>query len=357
MKTVKKSFIALMATLAVGTAAVAGLAFGLGNAADGALRANADTVAEEETAKIVFGENNLKLEADTPVILTIDSVLSGIYGFEWQSGNATFTFGGIDGSYGLNAESAAFEVEISSPQTTEVAIVSAEGGDLSFLVTYSVEYTDLVIGENALELKADKPAHCIIGGEGTIAPAGYYTFTRTAGSATLDLSVNGKLQAVTLTRTAPTVTVFINSPASTVISVYWTADITFGVTVTYSETDPAAPDVAALKVGENVVKATGDGAEYTFTAPEAGTYALSSESLNAYVMVEKTYSDPDFGTWTDWEWIELFTAEYDNFGNIEKVTGFNSYEFTVLEGERVNFLMATNDWNDDTYTVTLVKKA
>ncbi len=82
-----------------------------------------------------------------------------------------------------------------------------------------------------------------------------------------------------------------------------------------------------LGVGTKTVSDDGWGTKYTFTAPATGTYSISWTSDNADI-----YEDPD-GSST---WIEA-----------------SGYEFTLEEGETITFLMATVNWEADSYDVTI----
>lgn len=270
MKTKKRSFVALMATLAVGTAAVAGFGIASMKSVNNGLFAKADTVIEDEET-----------------------------------------------------------------------------------------YTDLVIGDNALTLTANEVQNCIIRSDvdGEQAPAGWYTFTKlgAVGFANFDFVINGEIETKTLNRINTTFTVQIMSPSSTVIPAYWSANSTINFAITYSETDPNAPDVATLNVGENTVNATGEGAEYVFTSENGGSYSLSCHDKNAFIMVETVYVDPEYGDVVNYEEVPLFDAEYDQYGEIIEVKEWLTYEFTVEAGKSVKFLMSTLDWSDAQYTVTIAE--
>lgn len=106
--------------------------------------------------------------------------------------------------------------------------------------------------------------------------------------------------------------------------------------LSYSET----LNGSTLQTGPNEVKADGMGLEYTLknTQRVPATYTLTCTDPNAFIMVRVAHEVEGYGTvWSD-EWIEGET-----------------YTFTLKGGESITFIMATNDWEDDTYEVTITK--
>ncbi|MDE6850458.1 MAG: hypothetical protein K2J54_03935, partial [Clostridia bacterium] len=137
---------------------------------------------------------------------------------------------------------------------------------------------------------------------------------------------------------------------------YWSADTSISFAITYSETDPNAPEVETLNVGDNAVNATGEGAEYVFTSENGGSYSLSCHDENAYIMVETVYVDPMYGEVTNYEEVPLFDAEYNQYGEIVELKEWLTYDFTVEAGQSVKFIMSTRDWSDAQYTVVIEEK-
>lgn len=89
--------------------------------------------------------------------------------------------------------------------------------------------------------------------------------------------------------------------------------------------DPTKP-VTVLSVGDNLVAATYLGTALTFTAPEDGTYTLSSGDANAYFMSQ---DDMEIA---------------------------NPYSFDLKAGQSITIKFSTADFSDsDTYTVTITK--
>lgn len=307
------------------------------------------TITSDEDTTIVFevsylidtGNNHISLKAGVSQTFALNSNLVGTYGFEWTAGEATMTISGV-GTYTLSESNATVSVDINLPSTTEITFASATDVELKFVLTYSAEYTDLVIGSNSLTLTANDVQNCIIGTgvEGETAPAGYYTFTKvgTVGFASFEFLIDGEVQVKTLDRINTTFTVYLNAPSTTVIPAYYSVNTSINFTISYSETDPNAASGNTLSEGPQTVNATGDGVEYTFTSENGGSYELKCTDSNAFIMVLVTYIDPYYGVETsEWEWIEDTSA----------------YSFTLTAGGTINFLMSTNNWKDDTYEVTI----
>lgn len=443
MKTKTKNVVSLLATLAIGTASVAGLAFGV-NANHG-FAAHADTSITEVTdSDITLGINSVTLDAGEEETFVFDITQVGTYGFEWISGAAVFKFEDISvapdpddpiqdpddpltgvsdpyenvplglnedidyfyvkiatpdtakvtifaeenteikfevthridtglnvfnsGSYKVNnipageyqldlvagsgtvslgntnyvldAEHPAYNIELSSPATTQVVISSYGDAALEFNLTFNETVSKIVLGANTLTIAEGSTAYVVINDvvvedeeHPEFAGAGYYTFARTGGEATFII----ENKTFVLGNDTPEFTVYIGTPRTSIISVSNGTSVSF--TLSHSETDPNASS-SALILGNNVVNATGFGEYYTFTATKAGTYELNCESDNAFIMVETEYGDEQIL----WSW-------NDEAGDFV----YTSYTFTLLKGESKTFIMATNDWNDDTYTVNIKK--
>lgn len=430
MKTKKKSFVALIATLAIGTASVAGLALGA-NANHGFV-AKADTsITAVADSDIKLGTNSVTLYAGEEKTFVLDITNVGTYGFKWLSGAAVFKFEDIsvvadpddpiydpddpltgvsdpyenvplglneeldyfyvkiatpdtakvtiiaeedteikfevshridtginvfnsgsykvndipagkyqlewkkgngvlkigDETYTLNADNKTQDIELSSPATTEVEVVSNSDEALEFTLSYNETVDKIIVGENSLS----GDSYVIIDS----ISAGYYTFTLTSGSATFAIANN----TFDLNDDNAKFTVYIGSPNTTVISVTDITAVSF--TLSYSETDPDASS-STLKVGTQLVNATGFGEYYTFTASrgQAGTYTLNCYDDNAFIMVVTEYGEEQIlWAWND----KTFEMEY------------KEYSFTLAAGQSITFLMATNDWNDASYNVIIAK--
>lgn len=356
MKTKKKSFVALLATFAVGTAAVAGLGFASIKSADNGLFAHAETRTVSE-GTLEIGENTVNLTAGEAQTFSINFEESGIFEFEYPfnydeegnkvldiNGHASFTINGE--VYYLNENSTVFSVELESPNTAEVVIVSDETVEFSFTVGYIANYTGLNIGSNTLDLVANEKVNCVLKGEnGAMVPAGYYTFTSVSGDASFEFTYYGigeddkepvtKIEVLSEEKTSFTVN--LTAPNTTVIPVYSAVDGIVEFNITYSEIDPNAQE-GMLVLGSNTVKATGDGIEYVFSNAynRSISYKITCDDLNAFIMVETIYVDPVYGDVATWEWVEN-----------------NTYTFTLAKDASIKFLMATNDWEDDEYVVVI----
>lgn len=291
------------------------------------------TVTSDEDTTIVFdveylvdtGLNEFTLQANVSQTYSINCLNVGNYTIELQSGSGTVTFSGV-GTYVLDAEHSSYTVTLDSPATTQVTVVSTVDVTLKFVMTYTETVTNLNVGANSLSLKEGQPVNAIINS----ISAGYYTFTRGTQSANFKFNLNGQETVYSLKKGSDSFTVYINSPRTTAISVYWDKDINVAFTISYSETDPDAPQGNTLSVGTQTVQATGWGENYTFTSAEGGTYQITSSSTNAYIMVEGEYGA---------EWVET------------------PYTFTLTEGETITFVMATDNFEDEDYQVTITKLA
>lgn len=292
------------------------------------------TIVFEVSYLIDTGTNHISLEAGVSQTFALNSNLVGTYEFGWVAGAATMTISGV-GTYTLSESNPTVSVDLSTPSSTEITFASATDVELSFTLTYSAEYTDLVIGSNSLTLTANDVQHCIIGSGvvGQNAPTGYYTFTRTSGSARVTLLIGGQEQTITLNAKNTSFTAYIVSPSATVIEIYWTSNISFNFDISYSETDPNA----GLSLGAQTVNASAWGEEYTFTAASDGTYTLTCYDANAYIMAETEYGAEEINIYYDDNWD----------------ISYSDYTFTLSAGETIRFYMCTNDWNDDTYEVII----
>ncbi|MDE6441830.1 MAG: hypothetical protein K2L12_03640 [Clostridia bacterium] len=290
------------------------------------------TVTSDEDTTIVFdveylvdtGVNEFTLKAGVSQTYSINSLNAGKYTIELQSGSGTVTFSGV-GTYVLDAEHTSYTVTLESPATTQVTVVSDVDVTLKFEMTYAETVTNLKVGENSLSLKAGQPVNAVIDS----ISAGYYTFTKDEDSANFKFNLNGQETEYSLKKGSTSFTVYINSPKTTPISIYWDDDSDLVFTLSYSETDPAAQG-NTLSVGTQTVQATGWGENYTFTSAEGGTYQITSDSENAYIMVEGEYGA---------EWVEI------------------PYTFTLTEGGTITFVMSTNDFEDENYQVIITKLA
>lgn len=425
MKTKKKTFVALLATFAIGTASVAGLAFSA-NANHGVL-AHADTsFTEVNDSDIALGINTVTLNAGEEETFDFDITQVGTYGFKWVSGAAVFKFEdislpsdpddpiydpsdpltGVSDPYenvplGLNEDIDYFYVKIATPNTAKVTITAEESTEIKFEVTHRIDtglnvfnsgsykVNDILAGEYKLDLVAgsgtvsigdvnyvldtenttydielSSPATTqvvissnggaalqfnltfnetveeIVVGTNTLSgdsyvvidsiSAGYYTFAHTDGAAAFTIGN----KTFVLDDDIPEFTVYIGSPKNTVIAITNVTALSFNLS--YSET----LNSSTLKLGPNDVKADGMGLEYTLTnsLPFPVAYTLSCNDENAFIMVRVAHEVEGYGTvWSD-EWIEGET-----------------YTFTLNGFETITFIMATNDWEDDTYRVTITQ--
>lgn len=424
MKTKKKTFVALLATFAIGTASVAGLAFSA-NANHGVL-AHADTsFTEVNDSDIALGINTVTLNAGEEETFDFDITQVGTYGFKWVSGAAVFKFEdislpsdpddpiydpsdpltGVSDPYenvplGLNEDIDYFYVKIATPNTAKVTITAEESTEIKFEVTHRIDtglnvfnsgsykVNDILAGEYKLDLVAgsgtvsigdvnyvldtenttydielSSPATTqvvistsgdaalefnltfnetveeIVVGANTLSEdsfvvidsisAGYYTFTCTNGAATLTIGN----KTFDLDGDTSEFTVYIGSPKNTVIAITNVTALSFNLS--YAE----ALATRTLSVGSNNVDADGMGIEYTFkNGVGAKTYTLTCTDSNAFIMVRVAHEVEGYGTvWSD-EWIEGET-----------------YTFTLKTNESITFIMATNDWMDAKYLVTIAR--
>ena len=97
--------------------------------------------------------------------------------------------------------------------------------------------------------------------------------------------------------------------------------------VTIAEGEESQTPVTELSVGDNPVAASGDGNTLTFTAEVAGTYTLTCTDSNAAIVIE------------------------DSENGAQDIT--SPYEFELAAGESIEFKFYTQDWQDDTYIVTI----
>lgn len=336
MNSKRKSFVALLAAFSVGTA-VAAVAMAAESFTDhrfGVYAASSDD--ETQQPKLEFGTNTVTLAAGVSQTFALEATEAGIYGFELSSdytgsGSVTVTVSDADGvilTGTLSASNLSLETELDSPESVTVTLLSETDLEIELHMTYNIVYTGLSLGSNTVSLVGGESERLLI----EKLDAGYYTFTGNSGSAVFTV---GK-EEYTLTDST-SFTVYLTDPATTFIYVSSESDVALTFVLSYSETDPAKTS-KELSLGTQTVEATGDGVEYTFTSANGGSYTLLCTDENAYIMLVTTYSDPDYGDITDWEWLE------------------NSwYTFTLEAGESVNFLMSTEDWSDDTYDVTVVK--
>lgn len=288
------------------------------------------TVVAEEDTEIEFnvaylvdtGINEFNLVADEPQTFALNNIAAGEYTIELKSGSGTVSFGNVE--YVLDAEHTTYNIDLSSPDTTVVTVESDTDVTLKFVMSYDGVAERITAGANSITLKAQENVNAIIVG----AP-GYYTFTRTGGSATISLESEGEIKSVLLNGINKTATFYIPSPTNTIITFKATSNVEFKFNLAYSATDPNAQQ-NTLHVGEQNVSASGWGENYTFTATEGGNYSITTASSNAYIMVESEYGA---------EWVEV------------------PYTFTLSEGDTITFVMATNDFEDDNYTVIITKLA
>ncbi len=91
-----------------------------------------------------------------------------------------------------------------------------------------------------------------------------------------------------------------------------------------------------LVVGTNTVDLPTGFISKTFVAPEAGMYTFSITSANAVVMLEQ-------GDWMS----ETILDGSDN--------NMKTYSMQLTKGQSITLSFATNDWQGDTYTLTIAK--
>lgn len=296
-----------------------------------------DTVSFTVAQYIGTGTNEISLEEGKEVVLGLYNPLIGTYTVELASGGAAVAFGSADAVV-LSSSNDSCSFDVSSYDPLDVTLTYTDSQTVTLIVSYSINATALVVGDNTLSLSTT-PTYALIynsvSEDGNVrASEGYYTFTRISG--TTYIVIDNQTYGLSISNKS--FTVYLSSPSSNLIAL--TSNIATATTVSfsisYSESDPDATS-NALAVGTQTVNATGGGEEYTFTSENGGSYTLTCTDSNAYIMLQTTYVDEEYGEITDWEWID---AEA-------------SYTFTLTAGESIVFVMSTNDWSDATYDVTI----
>lgn len=365
MKTKRKSFLALLTALAVGTS-VATIALATHGMTEGNFNAFADAEdGETQLTQLEFGTNSITLTANVSQTFALDATQAGLYGFELPyeyvaeeittddeteviytkvydefTGSISISVSEHQGVvYTLSASNPFVEIQLDSPASATVTFVSATDVTVDLHMTFDIEHVNLYVGGtvNTLELTANEEQNALINSKAI----GYYTFTQVSG--TVYFVIND--ETYILSERVTEFTVYISNLQS-FITVYSTTTVTASFTITYSEGETDDTSVGTLTVGSQTVDANGDGVEYAFTSESGGTYSLSCQDTNAYVMVE----DGDY-----WEHIELFVATRDQYYQIVEVTEWKAYTFTLGAGESLHFLMSTEDFNDDTYVVVIAE--
>lgn len=275
-----------------------------------------------------FGNNAVVLTAGVAQYYQINSINPGIYEFYWQAGDAVLVFPNI-GSYTLNDQNYYFRVELEDPENTLVTFLSYEDCTLEFGMMYTLDLVNLVIGSNSVELSSEPILGILqasVSEEGKhLAPTGYYTFERISGNAYFVFNDYLNCSDTYYLNTRNTsFTVYVFEPWFTTIKMYSTSAITVSFNITYSETNQSV-----LNVGQQTVDASGDGIEYIFTSENGGYYSLDCDDDNAYIYFETEYGAD----------------------RIEPLP----YIFSLSAGETITFFMATEDWSDSTYIVTLTE--
>lgn len=100
-------------------------------------------------------------------------------------------------------------------------------------------------------------------------------------------------------------------------------------TLTIAEASDTPGPSDGLIVGNNTLAANGDGISYEFTAPESGTYRIYSTDANAYLSIE--------------------------IGGTTELLTDKTITLTLSEGQKIALICSTDDWQDDTYIVTIEK--
>lgn len=294
---------------------------------------------------IDIGTNEVALTANTPQTFNLNAKSAGYYEVKGLSGSASITFSGV-GSYTVSESGNAFTVVLSNPENTTVTLSSNANVTVKFSITYTVDITNLVVGNNTIAVSSTAVSATIFnsiteteGGETVYenAAAGYYTFTKTSSTspfAVISFSINGTTYAMNMGNSS--FVVYIMAPSASVITISSTVETTVSFTITYSQNDPNAT-TNTLSVGTQTVNATGEGEEYVLTSVTGGTYTLDCTDENAYIMVETEYGAEQILITYDDEWNEVY----------------ETYTFTLGAGESITFYMSTMNWGNDTYDVTI----
>lgn len=361
-----KKLVAIFATLAIGATAAAGIALA-SNFSGNSLSAYAATTDDEvEVAKLETGVNEITLVAGVSQTFGINSNSAGIYGFElpytldeednshdYDEFSATITLNVNGTEYTLDENNPLVEVELNAPLSTTVILTSDIDVEFDLHLTYDYEYNYFSVDfdnpyTNSIALVANTYSYAIIQSK----VAGYYTFTRVCGSATMEFTyymakedMEDDYELVTETKElneySDPFTVNLEAPYSVIIPVISSIDTTLVFTISYSETDPDANE-GDLKVGTQEVNASAWGEEYTFISTTGGVYVLYSGDDNAYIMVETEYGS------------EEVNIEYsEDYEYIVSAT----YTFALTSGGSITFFMCTYDWSDDTYEITISTKS
>ncbi len=183
------------------------------------------------------------------------------------------------------------------------------------------EYPNLIVGENPITLVPNTNYNLVLGDT----PFVETTYTLFWNSELITVTYKGE-QIISGT-------VLENYTARDALILTVTEEVEDILTLEKEE-EAIVPGGNELVLGDNAIEVTDtwNGEKVTFTATEAGDYILaeSEGETNADIYME---------TATGAEWIEL------------------PYTFTLAEGESIEFLVNTEDWNADTIDLNLSKKA
>ncbi len=110
--------------------------------------------------------------------------------------------------------------------------------------------------------------------------------------------------------------------------------------ILHEDKDDIKKSSEEMLIGQNAVYVRGQGTELMFTAPQDGTYVLSTApgEKNAFIVIE-----------TGWDGHVFFIAQL-------VIEGSGTYSIYLTEGQTVGYAVSASDGSEDTIDLTFVRK-